>query len=76
MAGRADEGLSREIKDAVHSLESIQARDLMKLLGRVKAAASAVIEYELTGDKKIGQAPMLRFLERGCFPVDIYAGGG
>ena len=41
VAGRADEGLSREIKDAVHSLENIQARDLMKLLGRVKAAASA-----------------------------------
>jgi 2-methylcitrate dehydratase len=41
VAGRADEGLSREIKDAVHSLENIQAGDLMKLLGRVKAAASA-----------------------------------
>jgi 2-methylcitrate dehydratase len=37
VAGRIDEGLSREIKDAVHSLENIQVRDLMKLLGTVKA---------------------------------------
>ena len=35
-AGRVDEGLCREIKDAVHSLESIQVADLMALLGRVK----------------------------------------
>jgi len=41
VAGRADEGLSREIKNAVRSVENIQVRDLMKLLGRVKAAASA-----------------------------------
>jgi 2-methylcitrate dehydratase len=41
VVGRADEGLSREIKDAVHSLESIQVRDLMKLLDHVKAASSA-----------------------------------
>jgi 2-methylcitrate dehydratase len=34
-AGRVDEGLCREIKDAVHSLESIRVRDLMQLLGRV-----------------------------------------
>jgi 2-methylcitrate dehydratase len=34
-AGRADESLSREIKDAVRSLESTQAKDLMQLLGRV-----------------------------------------
>jgi 2-methylcitrate dehydratase len=34
-AGRADEGLCQEIKDAVRSLENIQVRDLMKLLGRV-----------------------------------------
>jgi 2-methylcitrate dehydratase len=34
-AGRADEELCREIKDAVRSLENIQVRDLMKLLGRV-----------------------------------------
>jgi len=30
-------GLCREIKDAVRSVENIQVRDLMKLLGRVKA---------------------------------------
>jgi len=41
VAGRADNGLSGEIKDAVRSLESIQVRDLMQLLGRVRAAASA-----------------------------------
>jgi 2-methylcitrate dehydratase len=38
VVGRADQGLSREIKDAVRSLENIQVRDLMKLLGRVKPA--------------------------------------
>jgi 2-methylcitrate dehydratase len=32
----ADEGLCRDIKDAVRSLESIQVRDLMKLLSSVK----------------------------------------
>jgi 2-methylcitrate dehydratase len=37
MAGRVDEGLSQEIKDAVRSLENIQVRDLMKLLVRVEA---------------------------------------
>jgi 2-methylcitrate dehydratase len=37
VAGRISEGLSREIKDAVHSVENIQVRDLMKLLGTVKA---------------------------------------
>jgi 2-methylcitrate dehydratase len=36
VAGRVDEGLCREIKDAVHSLESTQVADLMALLGRVK----------------------------------------
>jgi 2-methylcitrate dehydratase len=41
VAGRAEKGLSGEIKDAVRSLESIQVRDLMQLLGRVRAAASA-----------------------------------
>jgi 2-methylcitrate dehydratase len=35
LAGRADEGLCREIKDAVRSLENVRVRDLMKLLGRV-----------------------------------------
>ena len=38
VAGRADEGLSGEIKDAVRSVENIQVRDLMKLLGSVKAS--------------------------------------
>src|SRR5579863_5264239 len=37
VAGRVDEGLSGEIKDAVRSLENIQVRDLMKLLGSAKA---------------------------------------
>jgi 2-methylcitrate dehydratase len=41
VAGRADKGLSGEIKDAVRSLESIQVRDLIQLLGRVRPAASA-----------------------------------
>src|SRR3984885_4046573 len=36
VAGRVDEGLCREIKDAVHSLESIQVADLMALFGRAK----------------------------------------
>jgi 2-methylcitrate dehydratase len=35
VAGRIDDGLSREIKDTVHSLESIQVKDLMKLLTSV-----------------------------------------
>src|SRR6202046_5676974 len=34
VTGRVDEELCREIKDAVRSLESIQVRDLMQLLGR------------------------------------------
>jgi 2-methylcitrate dehydratase len=37
VAGRVDEGLCQEIKDAVRSLENIQVRDLMKLLGSAKA---------------------------------------
>jgi 2-methylcitrate dehydratase len=37
VAGRLDETLSSEIKDAVHSMENVQVRDLMKLLGTVKA---------------------------------------
>src|ERR1700685_2196870 len=36
VAGRVDEGLSAEIKNAAHSVENIQVRDLMKLLGSVK----------------------------------------
>jgi 2-methylcitrate dehydratase len=34
-AGRADEGLCQEIKDAARSLENIKVRDLMEPLGRV-----------------------------------------
>jgi 2-methylcitrate dehydratase len=37
VAGLVDEGLSAEIKDAARSMENIQVRDLMKLLGSVKA---------------------------------------
>src|SRR5271163_4694320 len=37
VAGRVDEGLCGEIKDAVRSLENIQVRDLMKLLDSAKA---------------------------------------
>jgi 2-methylcitrate dehydratase len=37
VAGRVDEGLSGEIKDAVRSLENIQVRDLTNLLGHLKA---------------------------------------
>jgi 2-methylcitrate dehydratase len=36
VVGRADDGVSRAIKDAVRSLETIQVADLMQLLGRVK----------------------------------------
>jgi 2-methylcitrate dehydratase len=35
-AGRIGDAVSKEIKDAVRSLESIQVSDLMALLGRVK----------------------------------------
>jgi len=35
VAGRVDQSVSHEIKDAVRLLESIQAKDLMQLLGRV-----------------------------------------
>jgi 2-methylcitrate dehydratase len=38
VAGRVDEGLSGEIKDAAQSVENIQVRDLMKLLNSVKTA--------------------------------------
>jgi 2-methylcitrate dehydratase len=38
VSGRLDEGLCREIKHAVRSLETIQVRDLMKLLGHLKAS--------------------------------------
>jgi 2-methylcitrate dehydratase len=36
VAGRVDEGLSGEIKDAARTVENIQVKDLMKLLGSVK----------------------------------------
>ena len=42
VAGRIDDGLSREIKDAVRSLENIQVKDLMKLLGSVKVPANVI----------------------------------
>ncbi len=38
VAGRIDAGLSREIKHAVLSLESIQVRDLVNLLSEAKAS--------------------------------------
>jgi 2-methylcitrate dehydratase len=38
VAGRADATLSREIKEAVHTLESIQVKDLMELLSRVQVS--------------------------------------
>jgi 2-methylcitrate dehydratase len=37
VAGRLDDGLRGEIKDAVHSIESIEVKDLTKLLGHIKA---------------------------------------
>jgi 2-methylcitrate dehydratase len=37
VAGCLDDGLRGEIKDAVHSIESIEVRDLTKLLGHIKA---------------------------------------
>ena len=37
VGNRADAGLRKDIKAAVASLESIQVRDLMRLLGRVRA---------------------------------------
>jgi 2-methylcitrate dehydratase len=36
VAGRIDDALSREIKDAVRSLENIQVKDLIQLLGCVR----------------------------------------
>jgi 2-methylcitrate dehydratase len=41
VAGRADESLSQEIKDAVRLLESIQVKNLMQLLGRVTSGKKA-----------------------------------
>ena len=36
VTGRVDAALSQEIKDAVHSLEGIQVKDLMELLDRMQ----------------------------------------
>jgi 2-methylcitrate dehydratase len=44
VAGRADESLSGEIKDAVRSLETIQVGDLMQLLGRVTGGKRKTLE--------------------------------
>ena len=44
VAGRADESESREIKDAVRSLESIQVKDLMQLLGRVTSGKRTTLK--------------------------------
>jgi 2-methylcitrate dehydratase len=41
VAGRADESLCQEIKDAVRLLESIQVKNLMQLLGRVTSGKKA-----------------------------------
>ncbi len=41
VAGRADETVISEIKDAVRSLESIQVEALMQLLGRVTSGKRA-----------------------------------
>jgi 2-methylcitrate dehydratase len=38
VSGHLDQGLGREIKAAVRSLETIQVRDLMKLMGHVKTS--------------------------------------
>jgi 2-methylcitrate dehydratase len=39
VVGRIDDGLSRQIKDAVRSMENIQVSDLMNLLGRINVSA-------------------------------------
>jgi 2-methylcitrate dehydratase len=44
VAGRADESVSREIKDAVRSLESIRVKDLMQLLGRVTSGKRTTLK--------------------------------
>jgi 2-methylcitrate dehydratase len=44
VTGRADDSLSREIKDAVRSLESIQVKDLMQLLGRVTSGKRTTLK--------------------------------
>jgi 2-methylcitrate dehydratase len=44
VAGRTDESVIREIKDAVRSLESIQVKDLMPLLGRVTSGKRTTLK--------------------------------
>src|ERR1700758_1435613 len=44
VTGRADDGLFREIKDAVRSLENIQVKDLMKLLGQIKVEVQPAVQ--------------------------------
>jgi len=52
VVGRIDAGLSREIKDAVLSLESIQARDLVKLLSHAKAPGREASDAGLNLSRK------------------------
>jgi 2-methylcitrate dehydratase len=56
VAHRIDEGLSGEIKDAVRSLESIQVKDLMKLLGSVKTESAGATPKHSTQDNGRFQA--------------------
>jgi 2-methylcitrate dehydratase len=71
VAGHIDEGLSREIKDAVHSVENIQVRDLMKLLGTVTAghatlaSSNAAEKPQKTGRKRLRSAAELNKEETG-----------
>jgi 2-methylcitrate dehydratase len=44
VAGRADESVISEIKDAVRSLESIEVKDLMLLLGRVTSGKRTTLK--------------------------------
>jgi 2-methylcitrate dehydratase len=44
VAGRADTSLSNEIKDAVRSLETIQVRSLMQMLGRATSGKRAALK--------------------------------
>src|SRR5246127_4482427 len=66
--GRIDAGLSREIKDAVLSLESIQARDLAKLLSHAKAPGREVGDagHNLSRKETAGPARRRSALEAGC----------
>jgi 2-methylcitrate dehydratase len=55
VAGRVDASLSGEIKDAVRSLENIQVRDLMKLLGSVKVGSAGATVQPQNGQTDNGQ---------------------